>query len=211
MIDLIAELEQARRSVGSGDLNGRGAHVVEVRRMLGAPVADVWDACTDPDRVRRWFLPLTGDLRPGGRFQLEGNAGGEIRTCEPPSRFVLTWESVEAVPSLLSVELIPAGDDTDLRLRHVVPDDDHWAEYGPGAVGVGWDLAVLGLASFVARQHVTGADLMADPSAPVFMRRSAAEWGAAHEAAGAAPETAREAATRTSAAYVPDDQPAAQR
>jgi hypothetical protein len=28
-----------------------------------------------PRAHRRWFLPVTGDLRVGGRFQLEGNAG----------------------------------------------------------------------------------------------------------------------------------------
>ena len=32
----------------------------------------------------RWFLPVTGDLRVGGRFATEGNADGEIRECERP-------------------------------------------------------------------------------------------------------------------------------
>jgi hypothetical protein len=29
-------------------------------------------------------MPISGELRVGGSFQLEGNAGGEILTCEPP-------------------------------------------------------------------------------------------------------------------------------
>ena len=45
----------------------------------------MWDACTDPERIGRWFLPVSGDLRLGGRYQLEGNAGGEILRCEPPT------------------------------------------------------------------------------------------------------------------------------
>lgn len=38
----------------------------------------MWDACTDPERIPRWFLPISGDLRLNGRYQLEGNAGGAI-------------------------------------------------------------------------------------------------------------------------------------
>ena len=55
-----------------------------LRRRYDAAIEDVWDAVTDPDRLKRWFLPISGDLRVGGTFQLEGNAGGEILSCEPP-------------------------------------------------------------------------------------------------------------------------------
>src|SRR5512141_2843137 len=77
MNDLIAELERVRRAVGSETAGDGRAHVVELRRVYGAPIPDVWDVCTNPDRIARWFLPIGGDLRLGGRFQLEGNAGGE--------------------------------------------------------------------------------------------------------------------------------------
>jgi len=205
--DLISELDQISRTVADGDLRGAAAHVVELCRRLRAPVADVWDTCTDPERVRRWFLPLSGDLRPGGRFQLEGNAGGTITTCTPPHRLQLTWEFGEAEPSLVSLDLTPAGDDaTELVLRHTVPDDDHWARYGPGAVGVGWDLSLAGLATLIADGDPNH-ELMTDPSARAFMRQSATAWGAAHQAAGATPETARDAASHTSAFYAPEDQP----
>jgi len=39
----------------------------------------------------RWFLPLHGDLREGGSFQLEGNAGGDILTCTPPQLLRVTF------------------------------------------------------------------------------------------------------------------------
>lgn len=206
MRDLIAELEQATRAVADTDLGGAAAHVVELRRRLRAQVADVWDTCTNPERVRRWFLPLSGDLRPGGRFQLEGNAGGTITTCTPPHRIELTWEFGDAEPSLVTLELTPAGDEvTELVLRHTVPDDDHWARYGPGAVGVGWDLPLAALATLIAGEDP--ADIMSDPNAPAFMRQSATGWGLAHQAAGATPETARASAAHTSAFYAPDEQP----
>jgi uncharacterized protein YndB with AHSA1/START domain len=206
MKDLIAELERVRRAVGSETAADGPAHLVELCRVYDAPVPEVWDVCTNPDRIPRWFLPIGGDLRLGGRFQLEGNAGGEITECQPPRRLAVTWEFGGDV-SLVTVDLAPAGEGaTELRLRHVVGDNDHWATYGPGAVGVGWELALLGLALFL-RTGATVDDPQAFGSRPeeqAFMRRSAAEWGAAHAAAGAAAATANEAAARTSAAYAPD-------
>ncbi len=203
MHDLIAALEQAGRTVADTELRNAPAHVVELRRALRAPVADVWEACTRPERVRRWFLPLSGDLRPGGSFQLEGNAGGTITTCEPPHRLQLTWQFGDAEPSLVSLELAPAGDDTtELVLRHTVPEDDRWAQYGPGAVGVGWDGALAGLAAFIAGDvGPNDHQLMAD-----FMRMSADLWGAAHQATAVTPEAAQNAAARTRAFYVPAEQ-----
>ena len=208
MNDLIAELERVRRAVRSETADDGPAHVVELRRVYSAPVADVWDVCTNPERIPRWFLPIAGDMRLGGRFQLEGNAGGEITECRPPRRLAVTWEFGGDV-SLVTVDLVPAEDGTELCLRHAVGDNDHWATYGPGAVGVGWELGLLGLALHLrtgasadeARDFATSADGQA------FMRRSAAEWGAAHAASGAPAETADEAAARTSAAYAPDPGP----
>ena len=91
MKDFIAELEAARRTVGSADLPAGAARVVTIERTYPADVEDVWDAVTDPERIPRWFLPVTGDLRVGGTYQVEGNAGGEIRACEAPRLLRLTW------------------------------------------------------------------------------------------------------------------------
>ncbi|WP_308168107.1 hypothetical protein [Nonomuraea sp. NEAU-A123] len=44
----------------------------------------MWDACTSAEHIPRWFLPIEGDLRAGGCYRLEGNAGGEVLACEPP-------------------------------------------------------------------------------------------------------------------------------
>lgn len=199
MQDLIAELNRTGRSVADAELHGAPGHVVELRRRLRAPIADVWAACTDPERVRRWFLPLSGDLRLGGSFQLEGNAGGTITICTPPHRLELTWQFGDAEPSTVSLELSGDGEDTELVLRHTVPDDEHWAQFGPGAVGVGWEGALAGFVAFLGGGEEPGTE---QPMAEL-MRRSAAEWGKAHQAAGATPEVAREAAARTSSFYAP--------
>jgi hypothetical protein len=52
-------------------------------------VEDVWDAITSAERIPRRFLPVSGDLRLG-RYQLQGNAGGEITGCNPPRHLRLS-------------------------------------------------------------------------------------------------------------------------
>jgi uncharacterized protein YndB with AHSA1/START domain len=64
--DLIAALRQAGRTVAEAELRDAPAHVVELRRTLRAPVADVWEACTRPEHVRRWFLPSAATCDPAG-------------------------------------------------------------------------------------------------------------------------------------------------
>lgn len=71
---------------------------------------------------------------------------------------------------------------------------------------MGWDPALLGLALSLR----TGASVDdpqvfgSTPEGQAFMPRGAADWGAAHAAAGDLAATANEAAARTSAAYAPD-------
>ena len=61
-------------------------------RLYDTSVDDLWDALTSKERIPRWFLPVEGDLKLGGRYQLKGNAGGTITACTPPNHFAATWE-----------------------------------------------------------------------------------------------------------------------
>ena len=36
-----------------------------------APIDEVWSAITDPARLGAWFGEVTGDLRPGGQYEVE--------------------------------------------------------------------------------------------------------------------------------------------
>jgi uncharacterized protein YndB with AHSA1/START domain len=201
-VDILEELSRVHRTVREQDGVAEAPHRVQLERTFAAAVEDVWDACTVADRLARWFLPVTGELRLGGHFQLEGNAGGTVRQCDPPSSFTVTWEYGEST-SLLTMRLTPEENITRLQLTHSVADDDHWRTYGPGAVGVGWDLALLGLTAHLAAETLPEADLAATPEGQDFVRRSAASWGDAHASGGAAVEQAEAAARRTSDAYAP--------
>ena len=85
-------LAAVERSVSSLEREGRPARAVTLSRSYATTVEDLWDAVTNGERLPCWFLPVSGELEPGGRYQLEGNAGGVITACERPSRLALTWE-----------------------------------------------------------------------------------------------------------------------
>jgi len=87
VIDILEHINAVQREVSR---TGETVTVL-MRRSYRAEPAEVWDALTDPERMRRWFMPVSGDLKVGGSFQLEGNAGGDILECDPPKRFKVTF------------------------------------------------------------------------------------------------------------------------
>ena len=185
---------------------GRQAWALVAERTYDTTVEDLWDAVTSRDRIPRWFVPVSGDLRLGGRYQLQGNAGGTITRCEPPRAVGMTWEFGGEV-SWVEVTLEPTADGrAHLQLEHIAHvSDERWNEFGPGAVGVGWDSILLGVANHVE----TGATI--DPREAMawlvsengrdFVRQSSSEWCRASIEAGTDPAAARAAAARTTAAY----------
>lgn len=207
-IDIVRQVGATTRRISTREYNGAPARVLVAGRTYDTGQSDLWDALTNIDRIPRWFLPLTGDLRLGGRYQFEGNAGGEIMACDPPHSFSVTW-GMHGQDSWLNIQLFPApGGHTELRLEHIahVP-DDMWAIYGPGAVGVGWDLGLFGL-----DQHfVTSGGAITPEAATEWMATAEARqmvtllseaWAAANIADGADPAAAQAAAANTTAFYL---------
>jgi uncharacterized protein YndB with AHSA1/START domain len=134
--------EVRHRRIAAGD-----ARTALIRRHYAAPVADVWDACTSPERLRRWLSPVSGDLRAGGTFQMEGNAHGEILRCEPPHLLAVTWVYGDRPADEVELRLRPDDDGgTVLELEHASV-----AEHAPMTiegrpvdailgVGIGWEM-----------------------------------------------------------------------
>lgn len=146
-MDVSHHVNAVERTVGSRTLEAGEARVVTLSRSYPTDAADLWDACTSAERLPRWFAPVHGDLRLNGQYQVEGNASGTILTCDPPRTFTATWEFGGGV-SWIELTIIDEGpEQARMQLDHIaVADDDMWPQYGPGAVGIGWDLALLGLA-----------------------------------------------------------------
>ncbi len=210
--ELKDHLATMTRRVVHGERDGKPAATVFAERVYPTSPDDLWDALTRAERLGRWFLPVSGDLREGGRYQFEGNAGGLIEECDRPNRIVATWEFGGGV-SWLTLSLAPVADGTRLELRHEALDMPGFAEvYGPGAVGVGWDLGFMGLAlhlqepqAEVASEFV-GAWATSDEAKELY-RTSARAWARADIAAGIPEQQALAAAEQTRAFYSGELQP----
>lgn len=206
MIDVNHQIDAPERRVGSRTLPAGEARTLTIERVYDTPVEDLWDACTNPERLPRWFLPVSGDLREGGRYAFEGNASGTIERCEPPRGLSATWEYGGQV-SWVELRLTPEpGGGARFALEHVAHVDDQiWAQFGPGAVGVGWDGAVLALSLYLAgsgfADAAAGAAWQASDQGREFSRRAGERWAEASIAAGTDPADARAAAERTAEFY----------
>lgn len=190
MKDILDQINSVSRSLGTKTIPAGDGPTLIMQRTYDADIKDVWDALTSPERISRWFLPITGDLRLGGSYQLKGNASGDVLECEPPRRFKVTWVFGENVTekdiSEVEVRLDADTDNaTRLVLEHaaVVP-PEMWDQFGPGAGGVGWDLGLVALG-----WHLSGIEFDVEtwenePEAKQATIRSAQAWGEASLAAG---------------------------
>ncbi len=200
------------REVRDVEREGKPARAVEGSRFYTTEADDLWDALTNAERLPRWFLPIRGDLRLGGRYHLEGNAEGTIKRCDPPDALDVTWEFAGNV-SWVSVRLAPENDGVRLTLVHTMLKDEageaHWAMYGPGATGVGWDLAFVGLGLHLESgggtidREASDSWLVSDQG-KAFLSACAESWGRAHAAAGEDTQSAQVAAARTASFYAGD-------
>ena len=202
--DVAGHLGAIERSVSSLERDGHAARAVTLSRSYTTTVEDVWDAVTNGARIPRWLLPVSGELHHGGRYQLEGNAGGMITVCEPPSHLAFTWEFSEDV-SWVEVRLSDeSAGHARLTLTHTAHLSGHWHEYGPGAVGVGWELGLMGLAMHLTRPPQPKPDdavFATSLDGKTFITGSSERWGHAAVAVGTDLDAARAAARRTSAFY----------
>jgi len=109
--------------------------VVQIRRRVQAGAEQIFDLWTKPELMVRWMSPFPGaveckascDLRPGGAFSLVMSTEGSIREVsgayvlvDRPRKLVFTWIGplTNNVNTLVTLELNPQGDETDLVLTH---------------------------------------------------------------------------------------------
>ena len=135
------------------------ATTIEREVRVAARPETVFAYFVDPDRMRRWMgRTITLDARPGGALRIDYNgediASGSFVEIDPPRRVVFTWgwetpgDPVPPGASTVEVDLVPDGDGTLVRLRHLgLP-----AESVEGHA-VGWDQFLPGLV-----RAVTGDD-----------------------------------------------------
>ena len=142
------------------------ANVVQREITIAARPETVFEFFIDPEKMVQWKGRKADlDPRPGGRYRVEINeqaiARGEYVEIDSPNRVVFTWgwegqeSGAHAVPpgtSRVEVDLIPDGDGTLVRLRHL-----DLPEAARPIHGQGWDL-YLGRLAAAAEGREPGTD-----------------------------------------------------
>jgi uncharacterized protein YndB with AHSA1/START domain len=111
--------ELRHRTIPAGE-----ARVAVFTRTYRTTPADLWDACTSPERLRRWYAPITGDLRVGGDFRQENMGSGTILVCDAPSLLKL---SLGGGADEIELRIQPGAEPgtTTLELQHATTLDSH--------------------------------------------------------------------------------------
>lgn len=202
-MDLNKQLDEIERTVKKTTLESGGeGRVVTVAQTFPIAAPELWDNCTNPEKIKQFFSPVSGDLKVNGRFSVQNNASGIVEICNPPSNYRVTWEFGGGT-SWVEVHVTEAGEARSrLELSHISPLNKHWEEYGAGAGGVGWDMSFAGLSYFL-RGIKVGEEWFGQDETKEYLTKCSEAWGDAAIEGGEDPEVAKSAVKRTTAFYVP--------
>jgi uncharacterized protein YndB with AHSA1/START domain len=115
------EHELRRRQLPAGE-----ARCAVFRRTYDAQIDDVWDACTNPARLRRWYAPVEGTLAIGERFTQGDFGAGRIVACEEPRLLTIALGDGNAEPDQIELRLSEHPDGTTvLEFEHATTLDTH--------------------------------------------------------------------------------------
>ena len=141
--------------------NRDGHDSVVIDRTFRAPIASVWAAVTESDRLARWVGTWTGDPTTGSvlfRMNAEGDdiepETFTIHECVPPRRIALTSQ-VAGAPNAFHflLELTEVAGTTTLTFSQSVPDQDMATGVGPG-----WEYYLDRLVAAETGADVSGVD-----------------------------------------------------
>ena len=196
------QINEVRRAVGDRVLEAGEARVVTLSQSYAdRRRGSLGRLLTNIERIPRWS---PADHRSNWRWAESTNSRatptGTIQTCDPPREFTATWEYGGGV-SWIEVRVSSEGlDRSRLDLEHIAHVEDHWEQFGPGAVGIGWDLGLVGLAIHLSTGEALdpsfGQQWTTSDDGRRFMHLSSEAWYEASVAGGADPASARQAADR---------------
>ncbi|MET0600618.1 MAG: SRPBCC domain-containing protein [Baekduia sp.] len=112
--------ELRHRTIDAGE-----ARVAVLTRTYETSVEDLWDACTDPERLARWYTTVTGEFRVGGMFDQVNMGGGVIAVCDAPHhlKVILGKGGVDEIEVRISPG--PRDGTATLELQHATTLDSH--------------------------------------------------------------------------------------
>jgi len=106
---------------------------IRIKRVYPVDIERVFDAWSDPALMRRWFYvgewwsaTVENDLRVGGTYRISMRTDtnqtlvchGIYREVVRPRRLAFTWNSHLHEGSLVTIELRPVAEGTELTLTH---------------------------------------------------------------------------------------------
>lgn len=123
------DIRRALRSTGDG-------MSVHLERSLPHPPVDVWSACTEIDRLRRWLGEVTGQARLAGTVVLAMSAQElatcRIQRCEPPHVLAVSWSETGHADAEVELTLSAVPGGTRLVLEHRGAAESELIGYGAG-------------------------------------------------------------------------------
>ncbi len=138
------------------------APALVVRRPIAASPEEIFDAWLEPQALGIWMRPngirhtsAKTDARVGGRYEIIMQGAeesyshhGVYRVIDRPRRMVFTWLSrgTEGRETLVTVELLPAGQSTEVVVTH-----EQLPEGARESHDKGWTSGLERLAEFSTR------------------------------------------------------------
>ena len=120
-------------------------------RAYRTDAPDLWNAVTDPDRLARWFAPVSGELVAGGTFTIRFDDGDipacTIESCDAPHGFTWLWPHGGRT-SRVRVEVVPDAAGARLRLVH-----DRLTRSAAPEYAAGWQAYVRSLDAHLAGEQ----------------------------------------------------------
>ncbi len=108
--------------------------MLQIRKRVPAPREEVFRHWSSPEGMRRWLVPHDRadarcelDVRVGGQYRIDMDSAGQLdphtgeyQRVEPPRLLEFTWISAATrhQPSLVTVELLERGVETEVVLTH---------------------------------------------------------------------------------------------
>jgi uncharacterized protein YndB with AHSA1/START domain len=115
------EYELRRRTIAAGE-----ARCAVFRRSYAAEICDVWDACTAPERLRRWYAPVEGHLAVGGAISQGDFGPGTVVRCEAPYHLTVALGGADPATDEFNLTLSQNPDgSTLLEFEHATTLDTH--------------------------------------------------------------------------------------
>ncbi|WP_218854645.1 SRPBCC family protein [Paractinoplanes atraurantiacus] len=159
----------------------RGA--VRVEDVYDTSIDDLWEACTDPERLARWIAKVSGDLRAGGSFHAvftsTWSGPGRVDVCERPHHLLVTTGPGTEDEAQIEAWLTEEGPGTRLVVeeRGLPRDRLHFH-------GAGWQAHLEDLARSLESEAAAGPGQWTDQKPEPSWRARWAELTPAYEQKG---------------------------